>query len=76
MVVIGPALFKPGGNLSEQEGGQTQLPEPIKYELADLSVPQTQGDSPEEEVVTRGVPLMVIEHGYPEITGGTPQLVT
>lgn len=26
----------------------------------------------EEEVVTRGVPLMVIKHSYTKITGGTP----
>ena len=36
MAVIGPARFQTGGTPSEQEGGQTYLPEQIKHKLADL----------------------------------------
>ena len=37
MVVIGPTQARSAGNLSEQEGDQTHLPEQIKHELADSS---------------------------------------
>lgn len=33
-------------------------------------------DSPEEQVITGQVPLTVIKHQHPEVTGGAPQLVT
>ena len=37
MVVIGLIQARSAGDLSEQEGGQTHLPEQIKHELADSS---------------------------------------
>lgn len=31
---------------------------------------------PEEEVITRGVPFMIVKHGHPKVTGDTSQLIT
>lgn len=33
-------------------------------------------DSPEEQVITGQVPLTVVKHQHPEVTGRAPQLVT
>lgn len=48
----------------------------ILLRMASYHVFVLSADSPEEQVIAGQVPLTVVEHQHPEVTGRTSQLVT